>query len=65
VGTPAAGLRRQFLHAYSLELRRYPDNEQCTFVAPLADDLVAWLEAFLPEGLEAIDAGKSEHAATS
>jgi len=64
-GTPAAGLHRQFLHAYSLELRRYPDNERYTFVVPLADDLVAWLEAFLPEGLEAINVGKSKHAVSS
>jgi 23S rRNA pseudouridine1911/1915/1917 synthase len=45
-GTVAASLKRQFLHAYSLEVRRYPDNVLCTFVAPLADDLVAWLERF-------------------
>src|SRR5207248_11314438 len=38
-------LTRQFLHAYSLTLRRYPDNELCTFVAPLASDLQAWLES--------------------
>ncbi len=37
-------LTRQFLHAYSLTLRRYPDNELCTFVAPLADDLQMWLK---------------------
>jgi 23S rRNA pseudouridine1911/1915/1917 synthase len=37
-------LNRQFLHAYSLTLRRYPDNELCTFVAPLASDLRKWLE---------------------
>lgn len=37
-------LTRQFLHAYSLTLRRYPDNELCTFVAPLASDLQAWLQ---------------------
>ena len=37
-------LTRQFLHAYSLTLRRYPDNELCTVVAPLAKDLQAWLE---------------------
>jgi 23S rRNA pseudouridine1911/1915/1917 synthase len=58
-GTPAAELKRQFLHAYSLELRPYPDNEPCAFVAPLADDLVAWLAVYLPEGLEVIDAGKT------
>lgn len=40
----ATTLSRQFLHAYSLTLRRYPDNELCTFVAPLASDLQAWLE---------------------
>ncbi|MDQ2713436.1 MAG: RluA family pseudouridine synthase [Chloroflexota bacterium] len=43
-GTPQATLKRQFLHAYSLTLRRYPDNEMGTFVAPLADDLRLWLE---------------------
>jgi 23S rRNA-/tRNA-specific pseudouridylate synthase len=37
-------LRRQFLHAFSLTLRPYPDNEQCTFIAPLASDLQIWLE---------------------
>ncbi len=58
-GTPAAKLQRQFLHAYSLELRRYPDNERHTFVAPLADDLVAWLAAYLPAGLEILHAGKT------
>jgi 23S rRNA pseudouridine1911/1915/1917 synthase len=47
-GTPEAALARQFLHAYSLELRCYPDNDLCTFVAPLAHDLVAWLEHYLP-----------------
>jgi 23S rRNA pseudouridine1911/1915/1917 synthase len=57
--TPASKLQRQFLHACSLELRRYPDNEQQTFVAPLADDLVAWLAAYFPEGLELLHAGKT------
>jgi 23S rRNA pseudouridine1911/1915/1917 synthase len=61
-GTAGAKLQRQFLHAYSLELRRYPDNERQTFVAPLADDLVAWLAAYLPEGLEILDAGKAIRA---
>ncbi len=42
--TSAPNLNRQFLHAYSLTLRRYPDNELCTFVAPLASDLQTWLE---------------------
>jgi len=53
-GTPAAGLQRQFLHAYSLELRSYPHNERRVFVASLADDLVEWLQAYFPEGLEAM-----------
>ncbi len=55
-GSPQATLKRQFLHAYSLTLRRYPDNEQCTFVAPLADDLVGWMRTYFPSGLGAIDA---------
>ena len=56
-GTPAARLQRQFLHAYSLELRPYPDNTLRTFMAPLAADLEAWLAAYLSEGLEVIHAG--------
>jgi 23S rRNA-/tRNA-specific pseudouridylate synthase len=40
---------RQFLHAYRLELRRYPDNVLCDFTAPLPADLVAWLVKYLPE----------------
>ena len=47
----ATALTRQFLHAYSLTLRRYPDNELCTFVAPLASDLETWLES---AGLESV-----------
>ena len=54
VGTSAAALKRQFLHAYSLELRCYPDNALCRFVAPLAHDLTAWLERYFPVGLEVI-----------
>jgi len=49
-------LKRQFLHAYSLTLLRYPDNERCTFVAPLANDLVRWMQTYFPSGLGAIDA---------
>ena len=60
--TEAAKLQRQFLHAYSLEMRGYPDNERKVFVAPLAGDLVAWLAAYLPEGLEIIHAGKTVSA---
>ncbi len=55
-GTPQAGLGRQFLHAHSLELRRYPDNALRTFVAPLADDLVWWMERYFPVGLEVLHA---------
>jgi len=47
-GTPQAALQRQFLHAYSLELRCYPENALRTFVAPLADDLRMWMERHLP-----------------
>jgi 23S rRNA-/tRNA-specific pseudouridylate synthase len=59
IGTSAAAMKRQFLHAYSLELRRYPDNELHTFVAPLAHDLKAWLERYFPVGLEIIYAIKT------
>jgi 23S rRNA-/tRNA-specific pseudouridylate synthase len=55
-GTLQAALGRQFLHARSLQLRRYPDNVLCTFVAPLADDLKFWMERNFPTGLGAIDA---------
>ncbi len=55
-GNPQATLKRQFLHAHSLTLRRYPEREQCTFIAPLADDLVRWLQTYFPAGLGAIDA---------
>lgn len=56
VNTPEAMLTRQFLHAYSLQLRRYPDDELCTFVAPLAADLVSWLQQYFPSGIGAFDA---------
>jgi 23S rRNA pseudouridine1911/1915/1917 synthase len=46
--TPQAALARQFLHAYSLTLRRYPENDLCSFVAPLAPDLLAWLRNRFP-----------------
>ncbi|MDQ6659780.1 MAG: RluA family pseudouridine synthase [Chloroflexota bacterium] len=55
-GTPSAALTRQFLHAYSLKLRRYPDGERCRFVAPLAGDLLLWTKAYFPEGLGALNA---------
>ena len=47
-GTPQGALKRQFLHAHSLELRRYPDNVQCKFVAHLPGDLVLWMEQHFP-----------------
>lgn len=49
-GTPQAALKQQFLHAYSLELRCYPDNALCRFIAPLADDLRVWMECYFPTG---------------
>jgi 23S rRNA pseudouridine1911/1915/1917 synthase len=58
-GTPGAALGRQFLHAYSLELRRYPDNALHTFVAPLSGDLVVWLERNFPEWSGVINARKT------
>jgi len=58
-GTPATMLRRQFLHAHSLTLRRYPDNALYSFVAPLADDLVSWLASYFPAALEVIHADSS------
>ncbi len=54
--TPEAALTRQFLHAYSLKLHRYPDDKRCTFFTPLANDLVAWLQQYFPAGLGALDA---------
>jgi 23S rRNA pseudouridine1911/1915/1917 synthase len=54
-GTPQAMMRRQFLHAHSLELRRYPDNALSRFVAPLAEDLVFWMKNYFPTALGAID----------
>jgi 23S rRNA-/tRNA-specific pseudouridylate synthase len=44
----AAQLARQFLHAYCLELDRYPDNKRSTFVAPLPTDLANWLQQYCP-----------------
>lgn len=55
-GTPQAMMSRQFLHAHSLELRRYPDNALSRFVAPLAEDLIFWMEKYFPTALGAIDA---------
>lgn len=55
-GTPQAALRRQFLHSSRLELRRYPDNQPATFVAPLADELHVWMERYFPSGLGVLHA---------
>jgi 23S rRNA pseudouridine1911/1915/1917 synthase len=41
-------LSRQFLHAYSLTFKTYPDNSRQTFIAPLADDLTDWLTYSAP-----------------
>ena len=57
-GTPAAAMKRQFLHASRLEFRDYPDNHLRSFVAPLADDLRVWLEKYFPVGLDVIHASK-------
>ncbi len=48
-------LARQFLHAFSLQFRRYPDNELCAFTAPLPSDLLQWLSftRLLQEAFEA------------
>lgn len=51
-GTPGAELTRQFLHAASLTLRRFPDNALTTFMAPLADDLARWLKHHFPFSLD-------------
>lgn len=59
LGTPQAALQRQFLHALSLEMRSYPDNVLCTFVAPLADDLLSWMKRYFPIGLGVIDASST------
>ena len=37
-------LARQFLHAYSLTLRRYPQNDTCQFRTALPEDLCDWLK---------------------
>ncbi|WP_161977000.1 RluA family pseudouridine synthase [Dictyobacter kobayashii] len=41
-------LARQFLHAYSLTLRRYPQNDACHFKAALPEDLCYWLKHSCP-----------------
>jgi 23S rRNA pseudouridine1911/1915/1917 synthase len=58
-GSPQGALGRQFLHAYSLQLRRYPDNALVQFVAPLALDLVSWMQKYFPGGLGVIDASNT------
>jgi 23S rRNA-/tRNA-specific pseudouridylate synthase len=59
IGSRAEALKRQFLHAYSLEFRCYPDNQSCTFVAPLAQDLKVWLEGYFPVGFEVMHTSKA------
>ncbi|MEO7021311.1 MAG: RluA family pseudouridine synthase [Ktedonobacteraceae bacterium] len=54
LGTPAAALTRHFLHAFSLTLRDYPANALRTFVAPLPPELVAWLTAYFPIGMDIV-----------
>jgi len=49
--TPAAALSRQFLHAFSLTIRTYPENKVSTFTAPLANDLAAWLACYFPAAM--------------
>ncbi|MBE3560684.1 MAG: RNA pseudouridine synthase, partial [Ktedonobacteraceae bacterium] len=55
-GTPSAEPARQFLHAYRIELRRYPDNVPCVFTAPLAADLSAWLDRSVPSFMAEVNA---------
>jgi 23S rRNA-/tRNA-specific pseudouridylate synthase len=47
-GTAEAALLRQFLHASSLTLYRYPDNERCMYIAALPRDLTGWLGRYCP-----------------
>lgn len=53
-GTPAATLSRQFLHALRLTFRDYPANCPRTFVAPLAPELVAWLQVSFPTAIDVV-----------
>lgn len=57
--TGRATLKRQFLHAFRVEFSTYPENTRRSFIAPLPDDLVTWLERYFPEGLDSV------HAATA
>ncbi len=47
-GSAAAQLARQFLHAYSLTLQRYPQNDRYQFIAALPIDLQSWLQRQCP-----------------
>jgi 23S rRNA pseudouridine1911/1915/1917 synthase len=58
-GSAQGALGRQFLHAYSLQLLRYPDDAPVQFVAPLAEDLVSWMQKYFPGGLGVIDASNT------
>lgn len=62
----SAQLTRQFLHAYSLTLHKYPQNNPQQFSAPLALDLQGWLEKNCPVLWRAwLDLIQSEAAAIS
>jgi 23S rRNA pseudouridine1911/1915/1917 synthase len=52
MGSEGPILTRQFLHAYSLTLRSYPENVTRTFVAPPANDLVMWLDHYFPKAAQ-------------
>lgn len=61
----AAQLRRQFLHAYSLTLHKYPQNDPQQFSAPLALDLQSWLQKNCPILWQAwLDLMQSEQPST-
>jgi 23S rRNA pseudouridine1911/1915/1917 synthase len=47
-GSAEDHLARQFLHAYSLTLQRYPQNDRHQFIADLPMDLKSWLQSHCP-----------------
>jgi 23S rRNA pseudouridine1911/1915/1917 synthase len=62
----AAQLARQFLHAYSLTIQRYPQNDRAQFVAPLELDLQSWLQKYCPNLWQAwLDLKQSETSTIS
>ncbi len=54
-GSPALALSRQFLHAFRLSFKAYPENRLRTFVASLPVELDAWLMSYFPAGKDAIN----------